>query len=222
MPAAISIFLAIFGAYFLGSIPMGIFFVRAYKGIDIRDVGSGRTGGTNALRAAGWFAGILTGLSDILKGFTAVYIGRLLMPGVPWVEAACGVAVVVGHNWSAFIGFKGGAGAATNVGVVTALFPYALPVIVVPAMIIFLVSGYASVTTTFVGVSAPIILAVAARVYGLPLIYLTYGVSTLILIALALVPNYRRLLNGTERVVGPRAKAMAAKRDQNGIAASGA
>ena len=87
-------------AYLLGSIPVGVFVVRLFGGRDIRSVGSGRTGGTNALRAAGLPAGVLTGLGDVAKGYAAVTVARLIAgPYVPMLEALCGVATVAGHNW---------------------------------------------------------------------------------------------------------------------------
>ena len=221
MPSFVRYGLSVIAAYLLGAIPMGIFIVRAYTGEDIRNTGSGRTGGTNALRAAGLVAGLLTVFSDIAKGIGAIYVARLLAPGVPWVAAACGIAAVAGHNWPVYIRFKGGAGAAPNVGVAIALWPFsALMLLTVPPAILLL-TGYASLVSTFVAVSVPIMFAILAKVLGLPWVYVVYGVVTLIMIALALRRNYRRLLQGTERMVGPRAKAMAAKRD-NGVAPSGA
>lgn len=220
MPDFIVYLLAILAAYLLGSVPMGVFVVRAYTGKDIRETGSGRIGGTNAMRAAGFFAGFITGVSDLAKGFGAVYIGRLLAPGMPWVEVACGAAVVAGHNWSIYLRFKGGAGAATNIGAATALWPFMTPILLPIGLAVLFLSGYASVASTFIAMSVPILLAVAAKVFGLPWVYVLHGIATLVMITLALVPNYRRLLQGTERLVGPRAKAMAAKHD-NGVAASG-
>jgi glycerol-3-phosphate acyltransferase PlsY len=203
----------ILAAYLLGSIPMGIFVVRAYTGKDIRETGSGRTGGTNAMRAAGFFAGFITGVSDMAKGFAAVYLARLLMPGIPWMEAACGAAVVAGHNWSVFLRFKGGAGAATNMGVAMALWPWSILIILPAGMAIWWLVGYASLTSTFVAVGVPVLLAILAKLVGLPWVYVSYGVATMLMIIMALRPNYRRLLSGTERLVGLRAKILAAKRD---------
>ena len=222
LPVFARVGLSIIAAYLLGSLPMGIFFVRAYTGKDVRLTGSGRVGGTNAMRAAGFTAGLFTTFSDMAKGFAGVYLARLIVPDLNWVEALCGIAVVAGHNWSIFIRFKGGAGAATNIGAATAMWPFTAPLFIVIGSIVLLTTGYASVTTTTIAVGIPIMLAILSRVIGLPAIYVVYGVGTLILIALALVGNYRRLLNGTERVVGPRAKAMAARKERNGIAPSGA
>ena len=213
MPDAVLYVVTILAAYVLGSIPMGIFVVRAYTGKDIRETGSGRTGGTNAMRAAGVFAGLITGVSDMAKGFAAVYLARLLVPGIPWMEAACGAAVVAGHNWSIFLGFKGGAGAATNMGVAMAFWPWSVLILLPTGLAIWWLVGYASLTTTFVAVGVPVMYAILARLIGLPWVYVLYGVATMLMIVMALRPNYRRLLNGTERLVGLRAKMMAAKRD---------
>lgn len=213
MPEVVRYALPIVTAYLLGSVPMGIFVVRAYTGKDIRETGSGRTGGTNAMRAAGLHAGVITGLSDIAKGFAAVYLARLLVPGVPWVEAACGVAAVAGHNWSVFLGFKGGAGAATNTGVATALWPWSLPILLPAGLAILFLVGYASLTSTFVAIGVPILFAILAKVLGLPWIYVGYGVATMLMIVLALRPNYRRLIDGNERLVGVRAKTLRSNHD---------
>jgi glycerol-3-phosphate acyltransferase PlsY len=221
MPQYLIVALAILAAYVLGSVPMGLYVVRAYTGKDIRDHGSGRIGGTNAMRAAGFHAGLITSLSDLAKGFGAVYIGRLLVPGVPWVEAACGFAAVAGHNWSIFLDFKGGAGAATTVGVATAFWPLAAPILVPISTAILFLGGYASVASTCVAVSMPIMFTLLARDMGLPWVYVLGGFGIMLLIMFALRPNYGRLMRGTERMVGPRAKALAAKQDDS-IAASGA
>ena len=109
--------------YLLGSIPFGYLIVKAVKGIDIRDVGSGRTGGTNAYRAAGIPAGLATALLDVGKGALAVTLVRAYFPQtLGWAEALTGIGVILGHNYSCFLGFRGGAGGATAVGTGMALW----------------------------------------------------------------------------------------------------
>jgi len=111
---------AIVVAYLVGSLPMGVIAARIVKGVEIREVGSGRTGATNAYRAAGPWGLALTSLGDICKGIAAVWIARFLMLLVPastwsaWVETISGIAAVVGHNWPCFLGFRGGRGAVTT------------------------------------------------------------------------------------------------------------
>ena len=101
-------------AYLIGSIPFGYLVVHLLRGIDIREVGSGRTGGTNAMRAGGLGAGFLTATGDILKGLLAVVVARA-MAGVSYpgpVEVVAGLLAVIGHNWPVYLSFKGGAGTA--------------------------------------------------------------------------------------------------------------
>ncbi len=85
-------------AYVLGSIPFGLLIVKLSTGKDIRQVASGRTGGTNAMRAAGAWAGILTGFMDGLKGAVAVWVARAILPGGDWLHVAAGLAAILGHN----------------------------------------------------------------------------------------------------------------------------
>lgn len=204
-------------AYLIGGIPVGLLIVRVFTGRDIRSVGSGRTGGTNAMRAAGWVAGVLTGLSDIGKGFLAVSLPRLILvgPGIEIIAAVCGIAAVAGHNWPIYLRFKGGAGATPNVGAAVALWPITLALIPVGA-ILLLATGYASVTSTIVSFAIVIIFALRAIIAHQPISYVGYSVGTFILIAIALLPNYRRLIAGTERLVGPRAKLNQAKDEVKG------
>ncbi len=199
-------------AYLLGALPVGFLVVRIFSGKDIRQFGSGRTGGTNAMRAAGALAGILTGLGDVAKGFGAVYIARLFFPQdplLPLMEALCGVAAVAGHNWSIYLGFRGGAGTGPNAGVATALWPYSALILLPLIPIVLIVTGYASVASTLAAIAIVAIFVVRTLIFHYPVAHVGYAVATTILVALALIPNYRRLIAGTERLVGPRAKAMA-------------
>ena len=125
--------------YIMGAIPFGFLFVKITKGIDLRDVGSGRTGGTNSFRAAGLGVGFFTFIMDIVKGAAAVWLVRLLLGAslpeawLPWSEALAGAAAVIGHNWSVFLKFGGGAGTGPNVGWATAIWW--------PVMIVSLIIG---------------------------------------------------------------------------------
>ena len=98
--------------YLLGSLPMGLIYVRVFTGQDLRAVGSGRTGGTNAMRAAGLAVGLLTALSDIFKGTLAVWLAQWLLPAETraFGMVLCGLGAILGHNYSLFLRFKGGAG----------------------------------------------------------------------------------------------------------------
>lgn len=116
-------------AYLLGSIPFGYLIVRASGRGDVRETGSGGTGATNVTRRAGKSAGVLTLALDALKGAAAVLIARLVLTEgfrIDWWVAASAVAVVAGHVFPVWLGFRGGKGVATGLGVFAVLAPLAL------------------------------------------------------------------------------------------------
>jgi glycerol-3-phosphate acyltransferase PlsY len=112
-------------AYLIGSIPFGYLIVRSKEGGDIRQTGSGGTGATNVSRRAGKAAGVLTLLLDAAKGVAAVLIAQNVSDS-DWVKAAAAIAVIVGHIFPVWLGFRGGKGVATGVGVFLVLAPVAL------------------------------------------------------------------------------------------------
>lgn len=199
--------------YLCGSVPFGYLYVRLFKGQDLRTIGSGRTGGTNSLRAAGLGVGLLTSLSDVFKGFMAFWLTTRLFGNsldatwLPWAQATAGVLSVVGHNWSVFLKFAGGAGTGPNVGWSTAVWPWVLPIafLVMGGMLYFV--GMASIASlSMAGVT---IIVFAARYFtGIDpsIAYLVGSLVAALIIIYALRPNIRRVMNGTERLVGPRAK----------------
>ena len=184
--------------YLMGSIPVGYLVVKLAKGMDVRQHGSGRSGGTNVWRAAGPWPAILTTVGDFLKGMCAVLIARAVLSSSIG-EVLVGVAAITGHNWSVFLGWRGGAGTATNLGVISALsFPVALALIVTALLIAF-VLRYASVASLAVAILAPIIFLGLALFAQRPLPHALYGLLAGALVILALRRNIVRLLSGTER-----------------------
>ncbi|HEX8137206.1 MAG TPA: glycerol-3-phosphate 1-O-acyltransferase PlsY [Pyrinomonadaceae bacterium] len=126
--------LVLIAAYLLGSIPFGYLIVRAKEGADVRETGSGGTGATNVTRRAGKKAGIITLLLDAAKGFAAVLLARFLLGAgfeINWWVAAAAVLAVVGHCFPLWLGFRGGKGVATGVGVFLGLSPAAVAVALV-------------------------------------------------------------------------------------------
>jgi glycerol-3-phosphate acyltransferase PlsY len=200
--------------YLIGSIPMGYLVVRLIKGQDIRTHGSGRTGGTNAFRAGGPIAGVLTAVGDACKGYAAVALARLvvgpevLATTIGTVAAVlAGLAAVIGHNWSVYLGFKGGAGTAPNIGAAIAFWPiaglYLAPMVPLGLYLI----GYASVTSLIIAAVVLITFVVRAALQADPnWWYVAYAVAAAAAVAWALRPNIKRLRQGTERVVGLRAR----------------
>jgi len=115
--------LALVLAYLLGSVPVGAWVARA-RGVDIRKVGSGNPGATNVQRTLGWGPGLFVALFDIFKGVLAVLLARhVLNVQDPFIVALCGLLAVLGHNFSVFLGFRGGKGVATSFGTVAIIDP---------------------------------------------------------------------------------------------------
>jgi glycerol-3-phosphate acyltransferase PlsY len=204
---------ALFG-YLVGAIPFGYVVVKLAKGQDIRNIGSGRTGGTNAIRAAGPIAGLFTGIGDVAKGVIAVWgagwLAKQLGLSSPIVaQVIAGVMAVVGHNYSVFLSWKGGAGTGPNVGVAAGFWFPALFILVPLVPVLLLLTGYASVASLAVAGLVPILFAVRAVAAKAPWEYAVYGVLAGTLVVWSLRPNIERLMAGTERLVGPRAKSAA-------------
>jgi glycerol-3-phosphate acyltransferase PlsY len=114
------VLLAIGVAYLLGSIPSAYLIGRWMKGIDIREAGDGRLGATTAYRRVGFLGGLIVAIMDVGKGVAVVLMAKML--GLPLaVVVIAGLAVVMGHNWSVFLHFKGGKGALTTYAVLVSL-----------------------------------------------------------------------------------------------------
>lgn len=192
--------LVIVGGYLLGSIPVGLLLVRVMAGKDVRQVGSGRTGGTNVLRAAGLWAALLTVLGDGAKGLLAVWLAQVC-GAMPIVKALAGLSAVAGHNYSIFLGFKGGAGTATTVGGSIGLWPWNGAALAGIGVTVIAATRHASLGSITVALLLPLICTLRAWLTGAPWVYLIYGLGTSLLTLWALRPNIRRLLEGRERRV---------------------
>jgi glycerol-3-phosphate acyltransferase PlsY len=203
-------------AYLIGSIPFGLIIVKLSTGKDIRSVESGRTGGTNAMRAAGVWAGLATAVFDVLKGVGAVFFCHLLMAGSHvWIDVLAPFLSIIGHNYSAFmiernekgkLRFRGGAGGAPCLGGAIGLWLPSLFVIVPLGGLIYYFGGYASITTMSVALLSTMVFAYRAWLGLNPWQYAIYGLLAFVALGWSLKPNIKRLLEGNERVVGLRAK----------------
>ena len=197
--------LAVLLGYLLGSFPTGYLAGRAMAGIDVRTVGSGRTGGTNVLRSAGKNAALVTIIGDLAKGILAVGLAKMLWAD-PLATALAAIFVIIGHNHSIFLRFHGGAGTMTGAGVLAALDPvvFVLAVILpVTFLIITRMSSIASMLLSSVG----LLLAVLLVWQGyFPPEYLVYFVPFFLMSWWTHRPNIQRLMAGTERRLGEKAK----------------
>ncbi len=187
-------------AYLLGSIPMGVVVARVSGGTDPRTIGSGRTGGTNALRALGRGRAAIVVTGDLFKGVVPVLLARYVTGGDPLVEVLCGAAAVAGAIWSVFAGFRSGRGVGTGVGTMLVIQPVAV-LLATPVFIgVILLTRYVSLGS-LIGSAAmfPAMLLVLLVVPDTPLPYVIYSAVGAALIWLAHADNIDRLLHGTER-----------------------
>ena len=195
-------------SYLLGSIPTG-FLVARVKGIDIRKVGSGNIGATNALRVLGKPAGILVLLVDALKGWVAVSVVAMLIveqfssPDLlggdrVFAKIVASLFAVLGHNYPCWLGFKGGKGIATSAGVLTALVPWALLIILSVWIVLCVATRYVSIGSLAASATLPFATWLTTRDWTLTAVTGAMGV-------LAIYKhkgNIQRLMNGTEPQFG--------------------
>jgi acyl phosphate:glycerol-3-phosphate acyltransferase len=194
-------------AYLLGSIPTG-FLVAKAKGIDIRSVGSGNIGATNAMRVLGKPAGIFVLLLDAAKGFLAIILASLIAkrffynePETEILRVIAGIFAVLGHNYTCWLKFKGGKGIATTAGVYLALVPGALAIALAVFILTIIVTRYVSVGSIVAGIALP------TAVWVLQPHNLFLGIVTTALGALAIYKhksNIQRLMAGTESRLGKK------------------
>jgi glycerol-3-phosphate acyltransferase PlsY len=201
-PQPIRLIIAALGGYLIGSLPIGFLAVGVLTERDVRDEGSGRTGGTNAYRAGGFLGGFLTIVGDFLKGMCAVAFGALMLSNI-WAPVLSGLGGVLGHNASIFLAFRGGAGTISNMGAVTAFWPPALLFIAPVFVLGMFVIRVASVVSLIMNSGVVILFLMLVMVGGYPWPLIAYAVGALLLSLYALRPNIERLRKGTEPRVPP-------------------
>jgi acyl phosphate:glycerol-3-phosphate acyltransferase len=193
--------LLVFLAYVAGSIPVGVLVARVSGGPDPRTVGSGRTGGTNALRALGrkWAALVVAG--DLAKGAVPVLVARWVTGGDSIIEVLVAAAAVAGSVRSVFLNFAGGRGVGTGVGTMLVIQPLAVILAAPVFFLVILATRYVSLGS-LLGSAAmfPAMLLIWAVASGwVPPAYLIWAAVGPVLIWLAHADNIDRLLHGTER-----------------------
>ena len=206
--------------YLLGSIPFGLIVSKRKARIDIRQYGSGRTGGTNVLRTLGKKAFLMVAMLDIFKGAMAVVFAGLIVGkeymvvgdsglGLLFAQVIAALAAIVGHIWPVFLKFKGGRGVATFLGGLLALCPVAAlfggEALIIGAGL----SGFASLGSIIGVVGAYAILVPLTIVYGFPIEYLGYVLVGSLLIIIMHRGNIKRLLSGKERKLNEKSESPA-------------
>ena len=188
--------LALLASYLLGAIPFA-YLAGRYKGVNIRQHGSGNMGTTNAFRVLGTKLGLLVFAGDFIKGLLAAQIG-LSVGGSewgPWLAILTGLLALLGHSWNPFFGFKPtGKGAATGAGVIMLLMPIPTLIAISVFFICIFISGYVSLGS-IVGAAAAVVSAILLQNKPAYLLFVVIGASMVIY---RHRENFKRIKNGTE------------------------
>jgi glycerol-3-phosphate acyltransferase PlsY len=200
----VAVVVAVVVGYLLGSIPMGLIASRLSGGVDVREYGSGKTGFTNVLRVLGLRRSVPVFVGDFGKGLAGALI-PFAYSDDPWARAAGGLAAVIGHVWPVFAGFRGGRGVLTGAGVLTALSPLAVLVVIPPAALSLYFWRYMSLTSISTAALAAVTFVVFAAGGLHPWAFAVVAVIGSALVIALHRDNIARLRAGTERRVGERA-----------------
>ncbi|MGI6093030.1 MAG: glycerol-3-phosphate 1-O-acyltransferase PlsY [Veillonellaceae bacterium] len=185
-------------SYLIGSIPNGLFVGKLVGGVDLRQFGSKNIGATNAFRVLGPWPAVAVFLTDAAKGVAGVYLGQYLI-GTPLALLIGGIAAIAGHNWSAFLGFKGGRGVATGLGVIAMLSPKVTLVVFIAWALIVYFTRYVSLGSIVAAALVP----VTMWLFGEILEFLIFGVIAALFVIIRHRPNIERLLKGEELKIKP-------------------
>lgn len=198
LPILITILLA----YILGSIPSSVWIGKIFFDVDVREHGSGNAGTTNTIRTLGYKAGVPVFIIDALKGWFAVFMSKVIFGYFPeiempdYVQVVAAAAVVIGHIFPVFAGFRGGKGVATLLGVGFGLIPIPALVALGIFTIVLLCFGYVSLASITATVTLPIVTYFFVMPDNLILFLLSIAVA--IFVPITHKENIKRLLNGTE------------------------
>ena len=203
--------------YLMGSIPVGVIVSRLTAKVDVRDYGSGMTGTTNVLRTAGRKAAVIVVAGDLLKGALAVIFAGLIVGdsylqtgvfgfGAPLGHVLAALGAVIGHNWSVFLGFRGGRGVVTYFGALAAM----VPLVAIFGLEILILSAFSTRFMSLGSIAGVVgsyaIIVPLTLLNGLPIEYLLFSILGVVIIVAMHRGNIVRLMNGKERRLGERAK----------------
>lgn len=191
-------------SYLLGSV-IGSLVVGRLRGVDIRTLGSGNAGSTNALRTQGKAFALAVIVIDIGKGWIATGLwAPALLPGLPaaeaglraWLPAACGAAVIIGHVYPLWFGLRGGKGVATLIGAVLGIAPWLLVPVLAAWLIVVVLSGFVGLASIVAAIVLPVSIALGVPAPRAPL--LAFGVFVAVVVVFTHRRNIARMLAGVE------------------------
>ena len=192
-------------SYLLGSLMGGLIVGKLHGGVDIRSLGSGNAGGTNALRTQGKLFALWVVIIDVGKGVLASgWLPGVAIPGVgidssvsrDWLTIACAASVILGHVYPMWYGFRGGKGAATLVGVLLGIEPGLLVPVLAVWLIVILLTGYVGLATICAGLTLPVY--VAAAYSPMPPALTTFSILIALFVIFTHRSNIARMLHGNE------------------------
>lgn len=197
--------------YLMGAVPVALILGKLLKGIDIRTVGSGNVGASNVLRTLGLGPAIVVFILDTAKGAGAVFLTQAILSShshLYYLVIAGALLSIIGHNFSCFIGFKGGKGVATSLGIIIGFSPAIAAISFGLWVLLVGVTRYISIASMLASASVPVQMFLSDRLYGftVPVEYSVCAVVAAAMIQIKHVSNIRRLASGTEPRFGQKVK----------------
>ncbi|MDD4721743.1 MAG: glycerol-3-phosphate 1-O-acyltransferase PlsY [Acidaminococcaceae bacterium] len=180
--------------YVLGSIPCGFVFVKLICGIDIRQYGSKNIGTTNVFRTVGARMASFVLLGDMFKGILAIILIKYFFAANLHLELVTAIAVLLGHNYSVFLGFKGGRGVATGLGLIL----YFMPDVSIFAFSVWLAIVFVTKYVSLASVLAAFLTPMASYYRGYPLELVAFATAACVFVIIRHYENIKRLIGGTE------------------------
>jgi len=184
--------------YVFGSVPCGLWLVQAFHGIDIRNYGSGNIGTTNVFRTVGPKTAAAVLIGDMLKGILALYIIAKFAAD-PSIVALTALGALLGHNYSLFLGFKGGKGVATGLGLFLYMLPWGAVAGFTVWVVIVLITRYVSLGS----IVAAVVAAATGWYLQYPVPYAVFGTLACLFVVIRHKDNIKRLMDGTESKIKP-------------------
>ena len=201
---------ALLAGYLLGAIPVGVLVGKLYRGVDVRQYGSHRTGATNVLRTLGPGAAACVAAGDVAKGAVAVLLAHLIVPGAGTAlhsaEVAAGLAALAGHNWSIFARWTGGRGVLVSGGALLVMFPLAVLVCLAGGALVIGLSRLVSLGSLVATVIAALCILMFVAIGTTPRPYAAFAVIGAAVIIVQHRDNIERLRAGTERKLGQQVR----------------
>ncbi len=193
-------YIVIIIAYLLGSLPFGYILTKLFKKVDIRRYGSGNIGATNVMRLMGWRTALPVFLLDAAKGLGAVFLARAFSDQIT-VHLAAAFVVLVGHSFPLFLGFRGGKGAATGIGVLIPLAGWVTVLLLLFAGAVIAVTRYVSLGSILGALALPLLFFL----FDFEPAFIYFGSAMALLVVTRHHANIMRLANGTESKLGKKA-----------------